>query len=105
MRRCPGRAKVGLLLRMYEMHGAYFWTAAVETLPRVLLDAKKAFALACVEQLVPVLSEAVIQSQVYPLCYPYVAVYICGLTANVAAFMADICGMQAIVRHTSRHIQ
>ncbi|RPD77986.1 hypothetical protein L226DRAFT_544371 [Lentinus tigrinus ALCF2SS1-7] len=44
---------------------------AVETLPRVLLDAKKAFALACVEQLVPVLSEAVIQSQVYPLCHPY----------------------------------
>ncbi|KAI0684715.1 hypothetical protein C8T65DRAFT_593381 [Cerioporus squamosus] len=44
---------------------------AVETLPRVLLDAKKAFALACVEQLVPVLSEAVIQSQVYPLCYPH----------------------------------
>ncbi|RDX49946.1 hypothetical protein OH76DRAFT_499277 [Lentinus brumalis] len=42
-----------------------------ETLPRVLLDAKKAFALACVEQLVPVLSEAVIQSQVYPLCYPH----------------------------------
>ncbi|KAI1793301.1 hypothetical protein LXA43DRAFT_971977 [Ganoderma leucocontextum] len=40
----------------------------VDNLPRSLSDARKAFALACAEQLVPVLSEGVIQSRVYPLC-------------------------------------
>nr|VWO96328.1 Carnitine acetyl transferase [Ganoderma boninense] len=39
--------------------------------PRGLSDARKSFALACAEQLVPVLSEAVIQSRVYPLCLPH----------------------------------
>ncbi|EIW59549.1 uncharacterized protein TRAVEDRAFT_147587 [Trametes versicolor FP-101664 SS1] len=42
----------------------------VDTLPRSLLDARKAFALACVEQLVPKLSEETIQTRVYPLCHP-----------------------------------
>lgn len=41
----------------------------VHTLPRSLLDARKAFALACVEQLVPKLSEETIQTRVYPLCH------------------------------------
>ncbi len=45
----------------------------MDSLPREYLDAKKAFALACVEQLVPVLSEPIIQSQVYPLCHPFVS--------------------------------
>ncbi|OSD07371.1 hypothetical protein PYCCODRAFT_1430626 [Trametes coccinea BRFM310] len=43
----------------------------VDNLPRPLLNARKAFALACVEQLVPILSEETIQTRVYPLCYPH----------------------------------
>ncbi|KAI9058201.1 hypothetical protein FKP32DRAFT_1581696 [Trametes sanguinea] len=43
----------------------------VDNLPRPLLDARKAFALACVEQLVPILSEETIRTRVYPLCYPH----------------------------------
>ncbi|KAI0631994.1 hypothetical protein C8Q77DRAFT_1210348 [Trametes polyzona] len=44
---------------------------AVETVPRTLLDARKAYQLACVEQLVPVLSEDTIRSRVFPLCLPH----------------------------------
>ncbi|KAI0763632.1 hypothetical protein BD413DRAFT_606606 [Trametes elegans] len=44
---------------------------ATETLPRSLLDAKRAFALACVEQLVAVLSADTIQTSVFPLCLPH----------------------------------
>ncbi|KAI0821986.1 hypothetical protein BC628DRAFT_1391850 [Trametes gibbosa] len=40
----------------------------VETIPRPLVDARNAFALACVEQLVPVVSEETIQMRVYPIC-------------------------------------
>ena len=72
MRTSLGKAKVRQKIHAYETRRANPVVAAIETLPRVLLDAKKAFALACVEQLVPVLSESVIQSQVYPLCHPYV---------------------------------
>ncbi|CDO71678.1 hypothetical protein BN946_scf184915.g22, partial [Trametes cinnabarina] len=43
----------------------------VENLPRSLLNARKAFALACVEQLVPMLSEETIQTRVYPMCHPH----------------------------------
>ncbi|KAH9924256.1 uncharacterized protein BXZ73DRAFT_50648 [Epithele typhae] len=42
-----------------------------ETIPRPLLNAKKAFALACAEQLVPVLPELTIRDQVYPMCFPH----------------------------------
>ncbi|TBU54621.1 hypothetical protein BD310DRAFT_1041642 [Dichomitus squalens] len=43
----------------------------VDILPRNVLNAKTAFALACAEQLMPVLSEGTIQSRVYPLCLPH----------------------------------
>ncbi|KAL7280056.1 hypothetical protein ACG7TL_006470 [Trametes sanguinea] len=43
----------------------------VDNLPCPLLNARKAFALACVEQLVPILSEETIRTRVYPLCYPH----------------------------------
>ncbi|PIL22397.1 hypothetical protein GSI_15085 [Ganoderma sinense ZZ0214-1] len=39
--------------------------------PRGLSNARKSFALACAEQLVPVISEGIIQSRVYPLCLPH----------------------------------
>ncbi|KAI0373867.1 hypothetical protein BV20DRAFT_988973 [Pilatotrama ljubarskyi] len=43
----------------------------VDRVPRSLLDARKAFALACVEQLAPILSEETIETRVYPLCLPH----------------------------------
>ncbi|KAI8986188.1 hypothetical protein BD414DRAFT_440834, partial [Trametes punicea] len=42
-----------------------------EDLPQSALDARKGFALACVEQLVPILSEETIQKRVHPLCLPH----------------------------------
>ena len=56
-------------------------------LPPKLLNAKKAFILACLEQLVPVLPEATIQGQVYPMCYPSVGSYMRRMTsALIIAF-------------------
>ena len=49
-------------------------STGVDTLPVTLLRARRAFTLACVEQLVSVLPEAAIQGQVYPLCFPFVVV-------------------------------
>ena len=75
MRTLLGKAKVRQRIHANETrrdNPVVVAIETIETLPRVLLDAKKAFVLACVEQLVPVLSESVIQSQVYPLCHPYV---------------------------------
>ncbi|KAI0352611.1 hypothetical protein OH77DRAFT_1428324 [Trametes cingulata] len=43
----------------------------VDSVARSLLDARKAFSLACVEQLVPILPEGIIEAQVYPLCLPH----------------------------------
>ncbi|KAJ3529486.1 hypothetical protein NM688_g7849 [Phlebia brevispora] len=40
--------------------------------PARFVAAKKAYALACVEQLVPVLNDYNVQTDVYPLCAPYV---------------------------------
>jgi hypothetical protein len=39
---------------------------------RVMENAKKAFALACIEQLVPILDDTVIEQTVFPFCIPYV---------------------------------
>lgn len=36
------------------------------------MHAKKAYVLACIEQLIPVLSDAQVRSDVFPLCQPYV---------------------------------
>lgn len=42
------------------------------TWPARFFAAKKAYALACVEQLVPVLDDYSIRTDVYPLCAPCV---------------------------------
>lgn len=39
---------------------------------KMILEAKEAFALACIEQLVPVLDNQTVKEYVYPLCEPYV---------------------------------
>ncbi|KAJ8463872.1 hypothetical protein ONZ51_g9966 [Trametes cubensis] len=44
----------------------------VDVVPRSLHDARAAFMLACVEQLIPKLSEETIQTRVYPLCVPHI---------------------------------
>ncbi|KAI0333742.1 hypothetical protein GY45DRAFT_1319349 [Cubamyces sp. BRFM 1775] len=43
----------------------------VDNIPRSLQDAREAFVLACVEQLVAKLSEETIQTRVFPLCLPH----------------------------------
>ncbi|KAH9889808.1 hypothetical protein C8Q73DRAFT_705568 [Cubamyces lactineus] len=43
----------------------------VDVIPRSLQNARKAFVLACVEQLVAKLSEETIQMRVFPLCLPH----------------------------------
>ncbi|KAI0755127.1 hypothetical protein C8Q80DRAFT_1143166 [Daedaleopsis nitida] len=43
----------------------------IDNIPHAFLQAKTAFALACVEQLVPILADSLIQSQVYSLCHPH----------------------------------
>lgn len=39
---------------------------------KITMEAKEAFALACAEQLVPVLDNQTVREYVYPLCEPYV---------------------------------
>ncbi|KAJ8455269.1 hypothetical protein ONZ51_g12546 [Trametes cubensis] len=43
----------------------------VDVIPRSLHDARAAFMLACVEQLIPKLSEETIRTRVFPLCVPH----------------------------------
>ncbi|KAI0670930.1 hypothetical protein C8Q78DRAFT_974125 [Trametes maxima] len=59
--------------QLFQGSGVSMKGKGVDTLPRSLLDAKKAFALACIEQLIPVLSEETIRTQVYPLCVPHLS--------------------------------
>lgn len=52
-----------------------YWFSVLIVFPvsmpsQVMETAKKAFALACVEQLVPTLREHVIEHLVFPLCVP-----------------------------------
>jgi hypothetical protein len=48
-----------------------FLNASPVSMPSQVMEvAKKAFALACVEQLVPTLSEKAIEQAVFPLCLP-----------------------------------
>lgn len=39
-------------------------------LPARFLHAKKAYSLACIEQLIPVLQDEVLRTEVYPMCQP-----------------------------------
>ena len=48
------------------------WTPAPDHWPAHFLAAKKAYALACIEQLVPVLGEITIRHDVFPLVAPCV---------------------------------
>ncbi|TCD60595.1 hypothetical protein EIP91_009826 [Steccherinum ochraceum] len=42
-------------------------------LPSRFLHAKKAYSLACIEQLVPVLQDEVLRTEVYPMCQPHLS--------------------------------
>lgn len=46
------------------------------SLPLHFFHAKKAYALACVEQLIPVLDDDSIRNDVYPMCTPSVSIYL-----------------------------
>lgn len=59
-------AESAVAVRQLRMEVAGVGQAA----PRKVAQAKEAYALAAVEQLVPVLDDKVIQEDVYPLCEP-----------------------------------
>lgn len=46
-------------------------STGIASAPATFMHAKKAYGLACVEQLVPVLSEDRLREDVLPLCMPY----------------------------------
>lgn len=76
--------------------------------PKLFQEAKKAYAFASIEQLVPVLGEACIWGDVVPLCIPWVSCRRCFHPKRHAHFtdclLADTSQTQPIARHTSPRI-
>ena len=68
-----------------------------------MLKAKEAFALACTEQLVPVLDDLTIRTEAWPLCEPCVASSVMRISdiANGGSSGAGTSMIRLTVRRTS----